>query len=318
MPPGRFLITLHQLEIFVAIARSGSFTRASEALYLSPASVSQQVKLMEHAIGARLLDRAPRQAVRLTEAGTVLLEASDALFDGLEKALHTVRYLQRTREEVLEVGWRPSSCSFLFLPVLTSFQEQHQGVAVHVNAGSRDSLIEGLRRRRMDLIVVMDPVEDPQLESTKLTPVDIVLVGPPGHRFTGETTARFHALAGERFIYSEGGYGATRRRFERTAADLGLSLPPPWEAGPEEAQLAAIANGLGIGLVACWTARPLIAAGELTALRVEGFPIRLDLYIVHRKEDDSQLAQQLRMHMLSKQRQIEAHALYPAPVFSES
>ncbi len=314
MPSGRFLITLHQLEIFVAIARSGSFTRASEALYLSPASVSQQVKLMEHAIGARLLDRAPRQAVRLTEAGTVLLETSEALFDGLEKALHTVRYLQRTREEVLEVGWRPSSCSFLLLPVLTSFQERHPGVAVHVNAGSRVDLIEGLRRSRMDLIVVVDPVEDPQLESTRLTAADIVLVGPPGHRFTGETTARFDALVGERFIYSDGGYGATRRRFERKAAELGLSLPSPWEAGPEEAQLAAIASGLGVGLAACWTARPHIAAGELAVLEVEGFPIRLDLYIVHRREDDSQLAQQLRMHMLSQQRQIEAHSLYPAPM----
>jgi DNA-binding transcriptional LysR family regulator len=72
-------LTLRQLEIFTTAAHQGSRTRAAGALLLSGPAVSQQMKLLEKIVGAQLFERSPRRPIRLTEAGTILLQTCEGL-----------------------------------------------------------------------------------------------------------------------------------------------------------------------------------------------------------------------------------------------
>src|SRR5580658_515976 len=72
VPPA---IELRHLRYFVAIADAGSFTRAAKRMFIAQPTLSQQIRRLEEIVGAPLLQRR-REGLRLTKAGTVLLDAS--------------------------------------------------------------------------------------------------------------------------------------------------------------------------------------------------------------------------------------------------
>src|ERR1700751_535654 len=79
-------VELRHLRYFVAVADAGTFTHAAERLFIAQPTLSQQIRRLEQIVGARLLHRR-RDGVRLTAAGTVLLEAAR---DVLSAAGHAV------------------------------------------------------------------------------------------------------------------------------------------------------------------------------------------------------------------------------------
>ena len=81
---------LEQLEIFVAVARCGSFTAAAKQLYISHSSTSRAVSALEDELGVRLFYRGNR-VNGLTAAGEALLEESEKLFAAADEVKKKVR-----------------------------------------------------------------------------------------------------------------------------------------------------------------------------------------------------------------------------------
>ena len=81
-------VTTRQLEAFLAVARLGSITRASEELFLTQAGLSLMLKSLEDQVGARLFDRTTR-TVRITPAGESLLPSVRTMLDHLGQLLST-------------------------------------------------------------------------------------------------------------------------------------------------------------------------------------------------------------------------------------
>jgi DNA-binding transcriptional LysR family regulator len=78
------------LRYFVAVADTGTFTKAAERMYMTQATLSQQIHRLEEMMGAPLLQRC-QDGVRLTDAGTVLLEESRALLSRVEQGVRRSR-----------------------------------------------------------------------------------------------------------------------------------------------------------------------------------------------------------------------------------
>jgi DNA-binding transcriptional LysR family regulator len=83
-------VELRHLRYFVAVADAGTFTRAAERLFIAQPTLSQQIRRLEQIVGARLLHRR-RDGVRLTAAGTVLLEAARDVLSAVDHAVAQVR-----------------------------------------------------------------------------------------------------------------------------------------------------------------------------------------------------------------------------------
>src|SRR5207244_12889215 len=95
--------TLRQFEVFLAVAKAGSFRAAAEAMHLSQPALSQHVAEMERELGTRLFDRLGRK-VALTEAGRVLEEHAHRLFASLASAREAVADLSGLKRGSLVPG----------------------------------------------------------------------------------------------------------------------------------------------------------------------------------------------------------------------
>lgn len=303
-------LTLHQLEIFAAIHDHGSFHKAAQALLLSEPSISQQVKLLERAVGARLFDRGPRRPVRLTAAGGLLLNASNELFELLRRVAEELDALRRAEAGTVRFGAHPYFCG-QFLPALyASFRERSPNVIVRGVEGARDPLLDDLEARRLDLVVVPGAVSRPGLQSAELARGDSVLIGPPGHPLAVGPPAAFSALAAQEIILREPPSGSTAM-LEQRAAESGISLKFGWRASTIDAEVNAALNGLGVAVVPFATVSTYLDQGLLSLLQVEGFPVRWTAFVVWPSQVGPPV-QAFVDHLLEHRREIEAANMCPA------
>jgi len=129
-PLGR-LPPLNALRAFVAAARHLSFSRAAEELFVTPAAVSQQVKLLEDHLG-RVLFRRSNRALLLTDEGQALLPRMMEAFELMTEALGSLETLDDTG--ALTVSMAPSFAAKWLVPRLESFQSVHPEIDVRVTA----------------------------------------------------------------------------------------------------------------------------------------------------------------------------------------
>ena len=86
----------------------------------------------------------------------------------------------------------------------------------------------------------------------------------------------------------------------RMAAEVGASLRVVWEVRNLEAQIQAVASGLGITPTMMDAVASRVAANQVALLAVEGFPVRFDMSLIRRPEPLSPAAQAVRDHLLSQ------------------
>ncbi|OYV49667.1 MAG: LysR family transcriptional regulator, partial [Burkholderiales bacterium 21-58-4] len=96
-------LTLRQLDILEAVARCGSFSRASEELYLTQPAVSMQIKQLEQTLGLPLFEQIGKR-IHLTEAGRETLETSRAVNRELANLEHALGDLKGLKGGALAVS----------------------------------------------------------------------------------------------------------------------------------------------------------------------------------------------------------------------
>jgi DNA-binding transcriptional LysR family regulator len=291
-------LTLHQLQVFLAVAREGGFRRAGESLLLSEPAISGQIKHLEEAFGVQLFKRSRgRRAVELTEAGNVLLAATNEAIATLERAASQLHALRPESERRVRLTVSSTFGSFFLPHVYEGFRKAHPDIHLDLLIGQRQTLLDGLERSVFDLGVVSEEVASPTLAATPLFTFQVVLVGPPGHRLAKHQTAPFSELASERIIASSTS-SAPHRLLARLAAEHGLKLAVQLELASVDTLARAVESGLGIAAMARHSVASYLAAGRLTQLAVAGFPARLDSYLVHTRAPLNPAAQTLRDYLL--------------------
>ena len=158
----RRLPSLNAVKAFEAAARSKSFTRAAEELFVTPGAVSQQVKALETELGLKLFNR-ERQRLVITEAGreylTVVRDALDQI------ALGTERLTQRQRSGVLTVSVSPDFAAKWLVGRLGRFAESHPEIDLRVAASHQRV---DFAREDVDLAVRHGDGRWPELEVGRL------------------------------------------------------------------------------------------------------------------------------------------------------
>lgn len=145
------LLDVDVLRSFVAIAESGSFTRAARQVFRTPSAVSMQIKRLEETLGQSLFVREARR-VRLTPEGEMLLSYGRRLLKLNEEAVAS--FLAPSLEGTVRFG-TPDDVGTRILPgVLSQFARSHPAVQVDVIVGRSADMIRQLDRGKLDMVLV--------------------------------------------------------------------------------------------------------------------------------------------------------------------
>lgn len=273
--------TLRQLQVFEAIVRLGSFTRAAEELFLTQPTVSMQIKKLTDAMGLTLFEHVGRN-VRPTEAGHVLYDACRRMFDTLSNLEMQMADLKGMRRGRLRLGVI-TTAKYLAPEILGEFSRLYPGVDVALKVTNRDRIIERMLANEDDLYIMgQTPSDELEVEAFPFAPNPLMVMAPRDHPLVGKKKIPLSRLIEEPFILREPGSGirdATLRIFDAHGPRPRVRM----ELGSNEAIKHAIVGGLGLSVLSLHTLTLEGVDGPVAILDVEGFPILRQWYLVYPK-----------------------------------
>ena len=173
--------TMRQLEVFVAVARAGSFRRAAERLHLSQPALSQHVAELERGLGARVFDRRGRQ-IALTEAGRILEDHAHRVFATLHGAEEAIAELAGGTRGALVIGASTTPGIYVLPALMSRFERGQPGISVALRIANSRVIEEQVRANELDLGVVGGHGLRPGEACLAAGVLDeLVLIVPPGH-----------------------------------------------------------------------------------------------------------------------------------------
>ncbi|MDX2140194.1 MAG: LysR family transcriptional regulator [Chloroflexota bacterium] len=157
------ILDLHKLHVFLTVAQHQHFTRAAEALHMAQPSVSQQISMLESALGVQLIDRSTRH-FHLTEAGQTLLHYAERLSLLATEAQQAVQVQAGAMRETLKLGVGHTLATYLLPGVLSDYRSQYPQYRVRLTVGNTTVLLSKTASGEIDLALVGSPAEHPDLE----------------------------------------------------------------------------------------------------------------------------------------------------------
>lgn len=277
-------LTLKQLRALAAVAEHGSITTAAQHLGLTAPAVHTQLKTLESALNATVLERggSGHGGARLTAEGEAVFQAARAVDVALTSCVEQVRALRHGQRGLVVLG--VVSTGKYFAPGLVKrLRDAMPDVDVILRVGNRGWIIEALQDRSVDLAIMGRPPRQPEVAATPLGEHPHVIIAPPDHPLAGRKIDPVRLLE-ETFVAREEGSG-TRILMTRYLAGLGDGPPVRMlEMGSNETIKQAVMAGLGIALISQHTVTEELRSGRLVALRASGLPIKRQWFLIHRED----------------------------------
>ena len=170
-------ITLRQLRYFLALAHQLHFTRAAESINVTQPALSMQIRALEDAVGARLVERTP-QGVVLTPQGRALERHARRVLGAMTDLEQDLR--QPGQGGRLMLGMIPTVAPYLLPEALPLLRARDIGRNLHLREAQTDRLLEELSAGRLDAIVVASPPEGDDMRAVPLFTDRFLLAGSAG------------------------------------------------------------------------------------------------------------------------------------------
>jgi molybdate transport repressor ModE-like protein len=273
---------LYPLHIFRLVARNGSVTRAAQELFISQPAVSAHLKALETAVSEPLFERTPR-GMRLTPAGTILLEQVNRLFAFYEEIPATVGALRgRVHGEVI-VAASSTPGAYLVPELLRQFQERFPEVRPVLRVGDSAEVLEWLLDYHAPLGVIGEMGIAESLQSVEIGSDRLQLVAVAGDALCRVKQVKPEHLRGRTLLLREQG-SSTRAGAERLLSERLKEFERLVEIPSSEAIKQAVASGLGIAVLSSWATRLEEAAGLLQPVQDPLLRHSRRFFLVKRKD----------------------------------
>jgi len=190
---------MRQVDFFLSIARTGSFTAAAEELFVSQPSLSKQIIALERELGVRLFDRTKRK-VTLTEAGKAfrthavkLRQVYGSMVADLEE--------HRSGIEPLSIAAIPVIAQYGISKYIAAFRADHPGIRLIVDEREATDIIPALNDHQYDLAFVRDNCVDCDRHAClEICRDRLIVVVSSRHRLASRSMVSLRELTGEDFI----------------------------------------------------------------------------------------------------------------------
>jgi transcriptional regulator, LysR family len=261
------MLNLQRAAIFAAVVDTGSFTAAANAMGLTKAVVSFNIRQLEAELGVTLLLRSTRR-LTLTEAGSLFHLRSAALLKDAENLQDEVRANHAGLKGELRITTTPEYGSRVVVPLLAEFSLLHPELRVrHASSSLHADLIS----ERFDVAIRLGTLADSRYHAALISQFTILPVASPGW-LKAHPVDSLEALAAAEWIIHERLSATLRWQVRRTDGEkavLEIKQPPRLFADSAQALMAFALAGCGVALLPEWLVQKALASGELVAVLPE-------------------------------------------------
>ncbi len=283
-------IDSRQLRAFVTLVKTGSFTKTAKQLYLSQSAISHSIKALEDDVGCLLLDRVGKK-VALTLAGEQLLQHAEKVLHEMDVARDSLQKLGKWGRSRLRIGASTTACQYLLPPVLREFRKEFPQCLLWVVPGDVDHMVDMIERGEIDAAITLEPHNRTALEFLPLFSDELWFVMDPQHPWALSGRVDRAEIARQNYIlYHRNSYifRLVEEYFREEKMVLNLFI----ELGSMEAIKELVKLGLGISILAPWTARQELLQKTLVTLPLSKRKLKRNWGILRRRGKRPTLAEE--------------------------
>ncbi|AXK40056.1 LysR family transcriptional regulator [Crenobacter cavernae] len=272
--------TLRQLEVFVAVARIESASRAAEVLSLSQSATSTALLELERQFDTRLFDRIGKR-LKLNAQGEMLLPKAGELLD-------RARELEALLDGhhgfgPLNVGASLTIGNYLATLIIGRFLQIHPECRVRLEVHNTATIVRQVAHFELDLGLIEGDCQHPDLVAEPWVTDELVVFAAPNHPLANRGPLEPSDVASEAWILREPGSG-TRETFDHAMRHWLTGLDIRLELEHTEAIKRAVESGLGIGCISRLALKEAFRRGSLVPLEMPGVDLTRQFHFLTHKQ----------------------------------
>ena len=256
-----------RLQVFHAVAKQSSFTKAAETLFMTQPAVTFQIKQLEEHFNTRLFDRGHGK-ISLTPAGEVVMEYAERILS-LSAELDTrISELTGEVQGLLLIGASMTIADFMLPRVLGEFKVAYPGVKARLTVANSETIEHGVAAHSLDIGLIEAPSHLPGLSTEECCEDELQVVCAPGHPLAKLKAVTPKQLLPHPYISREPGSG-TREVTDSYFRDAGFApenLTIVMELGSPDAIKGVVETGLGFAIMSKMIVSKEKQLGVLVAL----------------------------------------------------
>lgn len=272
--------TLHQLQVFLKIAKTGSITKASEELYVSQPAVSIQLKKFQEQFDIPLTEIVGRK-LYVTEFGKEIVLAAEAILRESEAISHKALAYKGILTGSIKISV-VSTGKYVMPYFLTDFIKKHEGVNLIMDVTNKSKVIETLENNEVDFALVSVLPEKLSIDKVELLDNILYLIGSETENFRSKKFNK-KLLESIPLIYREPGSG-TRFIMENFIEKNKLSVKKKMELTSNEAVKQAVLAGLGYSIMPVIGIKNELINGSLKIIPIQDLNIKSKWSLIWLKE----------------------------------
>jgi DNA-binding transcriptional LysR family regulator len=275
-------LTIRQLQIFLAIAQSGSTTAAAEQVALSQSAASAALNELENLLDCRLFDRVGKRLI-LNDNGRLLLPQAGQVVDAAKTIEQQFLMPGMAQGGSLQIGSSTTIGSYLLPSLVAAYRQQHGELQVRVTIANTADIVAAVVNFEVDVGLIEGPSHAADLQVEPWMVDELLVVASPQHALAvSDKKAGVAQLREAEWLLREPGSG-TREAVEQALLPHLHYLRQSYEFGNSEAIKHATAAGLGISCLSHAVVADFLQSGRLVELKTSLPRLHRHFYLVHSK-----------------------------------
>lgn len=272
--------SLRQLEIFVAISRTESVSRAAEELSLSQSATSTALGEFERQFDLQLFDRVGK-SLRINETGQQLLPRAVELLDRAQEIEDLLG--GHAGFGHMKIGATLTIGNYLATILVARFLQEHAESRIQLRVHNTRTIVQQIANHELDLGLIEGDCNHPEIEVQSWIADELVVFSAPDHPLARQRKVSMELLLQESWILREKGSG-TRETFDRAFRNHHARLNIRLELEHTEAIKRAVESGLGIGCISHLALKDAFRRGSLVPLATPGLDLGRYFYFLWHKQ----------------------------------
>jgi len=273
-------LTFRQLQVFLCVYQTASYSKAGEQLGLTQPAVSSQIRQLEAALDVPVFEYVGRK-LYCTAAGETLSKSISVMFDELRFLQSDLAAMKGQVAGDLNIV-AVNTAQYVVPYLLKPFCEQHPALNVDVRVVNRAEAIKRLNDNQDHLVIMGIVPEEKPLASMPFLDNELLAVASHDHPIHLEKNVSVQDFLDSGLLSRESGSGS-RLALELFAQQNRLSVSPIMQLGSNDAVKHGVLAGLGVAVLPKLSILPELKLGSLKTVPLEGFPLKRSWCVVYPK-----------------------------------